>query len=484
MGSGRRHAHPARTTWYDLEIMSERSNAPAATREPASPARSRTAPSRRNAWLRARFPAFRFRNYRLFWGGQLISITGRWMQTVAQAWLVVDQLDATAFQLSLVTGLQFAPILVFGLFAGVVADRIPKRNLLLATQIVMAVLAGILALLVATDTVQLWHVFALALGLGITNAFDMPARQAFVSEMVDREAVMSAVALNSAVFNSGRIVGPAIAGVLLATVGPAICFGLNAVSYLAVIVALLQMRIRSAAGGAAGSPLAQLREGLGYVRATPDILRPILLVGVIGTFGMNFNVWLPLLTRESFAAGATAFGLLFAAMGAGSLTGALGLAAFGESPNRARMYLTGLGLGAALLVLAFSAALPSGIWLAMACLATIGFATTTTTATANTLVQTTASDELRGRVMAVYSTVFAGTIPIGALIAGAVAGLFGAPVSVAVGGVIVAVGASALAAQARRATAPVPAKRRPVKDTAGAGASTGQLTPTRLRRRN
>ncbi|MDP8907762.1 MAG: MFS transporter, partial [Chloroflexota bacterium] len=282
--------------------MSNPRNEPAPTRDQALAARAeKTVESRRAARLRAKFPAFRYRNYRLFWGGQLISITGRWMQTVAQAWLVVDQLDATAFQLSLVTSLQFAPILLFGLFAGVLADRMPKRNLLLATQVAMAVLASILAVLVATSTVELWHVFVLALGLGIANAFDMPARQAFVSEMVDREAVMSAVALNSAVFNSGRIVGPAIAGVLLAAFGPAICFALNAISYIGVIVALLKMRLRPVTGDASGSPVARLREGLAYVRATPDILRPTLLVGLIGIFGMNFNVWLPLLTRESFA---------------------------------------------------------------------------------------------------------------------------------------------------------------------------------------
>jgi MFS family permease len=465
--------------------MPERSNAPAATREPASPARSPAATTtHRESWLRAHFPAFRFRNYRLFWGGQLISITGRWMQTVAQAWLVVDVLDATAFQLSLVTGLQFAPILLFGLFAGVIADRVPKRSLLLATQIVMAVFAGILAVLVVTDTVQLWHVFVVALGTGIANAFDMPARQAFVSEMVDRDAVMNAVALNSAVFNSGRIVGPAIAGILLAAVGPAICFTLNAISYLAVIYALLQMRVRFVPKAATGSPIAGLREGLRYVRATPNILRPILLVGLIGIFGMNFNVWLPLLTTENYAAGATTFGLLFAAMGVGALTGALGLAAFGRSPNRGRMYLTALSIGIALLLLALSATISFGIGLAMVCLAAAGFANTTTTATANTLVQTAASDELRGRVMSVYSTVFAGTIPIGALIAGAIADLGGAPASVAFGGLIVVVGVLILATQARRTVSTASPR---VKDMSGASAGStnaSQLTTTPLRNKH
>ena len=424
--------------------MPQRDDGPATTTERAAkpvrqPTASRSKPS--TSRLARRFPAFGYRDFRLFWSGQLVSITGRWMQTVAQAWLVVDVLDATPFQLSLITGFQFAPSLLFGLFAGVVADRIPKRNLLLATQTAMAVPAALLAILVATDTVALWHVFVLALGLGVANAFDMPARHAFISEIVDREAVMNAVALNSAVFNSGRIIGPAAAGVLLAAFGPAICFTLNAASFLAVIFALLKMRVKPVTGGTAGSPVARLREGLAYVRATPDILRPILLVGIIGIFGMNFNVWLPLLTRENFAADATLFGLLYTAMGAGSLTGALALAAFGESPNRVHMYLTGLGLGAAELTLAFVAAVPLGVVLAMVCLAGIGFATTSTTATANTIVQTTASDALRGRVMSVYSTVFAGTIPFGALFAGAIAGRFGAPASVAAGGAAVVTGA-------------------------------------------
>ncbi len=434
--------------------------------------------------LARRFPAFGYRDYRLYWVGQLVSISGRWMQTVAQAWLVVDVLDATPFQLSLITGIQFAPILLFGLFAGVVADRVPKRNLLIATQVAMAALASILAVLVATGTVALWHVFLLALGLGIANAFDMPARHAFVSEMVDRSAVMNAVALNSAVFNSGRIIGPAIAGVLLAAFGPAICFTINALSFIAVIVALVRMRIRPVARPPTGSPLARLREGLGYVRATPDILRPILLVGTIGVFGMNFNVWLPLLTRESFAAGATTFGLLYAAMGIGSLSGALVLAAFGESPNRARMYLTGLILGAAELALAFAAAVPVGIALAMVCLAGVGFATTSTTATANTIVQTTASDELRGRVMAVYSTVFAGTIPFGALFAGAIAGRFGAPTSVALGGAVVAAGAVTIGVLERGRAARAARESVTAAATESAPAASAGLFPAPQRRRN
>ena len=217
------------------------------------------------------------------------------MQSLAQSWLVVDTLHATGFQLGLVNVFQFGPVLLLGIPAGVIADRIPKRNLMVATQSTFALLAAILTFLVATDQVQLWQVFTLAACFGVTNAFDMPTRQEFVSEMVGKEAIPNAIALNAALFNTGRILGPAIAGTCLAIFGSAVCFGINSVSYLAVITSLLLMRIVPVANIARGSALARLKEGLHYVRNTPDILRPIILLGLVGTFGMNFNVWLPLL---------------------------------------------------------------------------------------------------------------------------------------------------------------------------------------------
>jgi MFS family permease len=389
---------------------------------------------------RSRLPrglaAFRHRNYRLFYGGQLISVTGTWMQTLAQSWLVLS-LTSSAFLLGLVAVFQFAPILVLGLFAGVVADRVPKRGLLVVTQAIAALLAGTLALLTFADTVQLWHVYALAFLLGVNNAFDMPARQAFVVEMVGKEDLQNAIALNSSLFNAARIVGPAIAGILLAAFGPAVCFAINAVSYVAVISGLLMMRVAPAARvQVAQRRLDQIREGLVYVRRTPEILRPVALVGLVATFGMNFNVWVPLLAKNDLAGGAGAFGLLMSSMGFGSLAGALALAFLVSSVRRWMLFTTAAALGAFNLLLALVGAIPLAVPVAMAALALIGFCSTTTMALANTTVQSSAPDELRGRIMSVYMTVFAGTAPFGALISGSLANRLGAPASIAIGGAV------------------------------------------------
>lgn len=396
----------------------------------------RTDPSRRR---RSRLPqglaAFKHRNYRLFWFGQLISVTGTWMQTLAQSWLVLS-LTSSALLLGLVSVFQFAPVLLFGMFAGVLADRLPKRNLLVVTQVIAMVLATILAVLVATERVELWHVYALALGLGINNAFDMPARQAFVAEMVGKEDLPNAIALNSSLFNAARIVGPALAGLLLATLGAAFCFGINAASYLAVVAGLLMMRITPRPTASRGRGVAQLREGLSYVRRTPEILRPVLLVGLVATFGMNFNIWIPLLAKQDFAGGAGSFGLLMASSGVGSLVGALGLAFVVRSVQRWMVFAAAAALGVFNLALALSGAESVPVPLAMVVLAFVGLSSTTMMAMANTTVQTASPDELRGRIMSVYMTVFAGTAPFGAVIAGLVANRFGAPTSVAVGGIV------------------------------------------------
>jgi MFS family permease len=389
--------------------------------------------------LRRGFAALRYRNYRLFFVGQLVSVTGTWMQSLAQSWLVVDQLHASAFQLGLVNVFQFGPVLLLGIPAGVVADKIPKRTLLLCSQLVFGLLAATLAFLVASGSVELWHVYLLASLFGLTNAFDMPARQAFVSEMVGKEALMNAIALNSAMFNTGRILGPAVAGVILAAFGPAVCFAINAVSYIAVIIGLLMMKVKPLVKTVAGSAAEQLREGLSFVRRTPDVLRPVLLVAAVGTFGMSFNVWLPLLARDSFNADAGTFGLLFSSMGAGSLVGALAIAFFGRTPDRLRMLLAAALLGILEVGVAVAASVPLAVGMGMLLLAGCGFAASNAMAMANTIVQTTAPDALRGRVMAVYSTVFMGSTPIGALVAGAISQQAGVVPSMITGGSVVAI---------------------------------------------
>ncbi|MGI8406159.1 MAG: MFS transporter [Thermomicrobiales bacterium] len=395
---------------------------------------------------RDRFIAFQYRNYRLYFVGQLISVIGTWMQSTSEAWMVVDLLHASPLQLAFVAVCQFGPVLFFGIPAGILSDRFPKRRILLMTQSVFGTLALIMMTLIATGVVQLWHVYALALIYGINMAIDQPARQAFVSEMVGKEAVMNAVSLNSAVFNAGRIVGPAVAGALLAVFGPAVCFGINGASYIAVLIGLSMMQVTPQIRRMTGSALAGIREGLAYVRATPDIRRTILLIGFIGIFAVNFNVWVPLLAQDDFKAGAGTYGLLMASMGVGSLTGALSLAMFGgRKPNRKRMLLGAMGLGLAEVALAYVASVPLPVVVGMISLAMIGFLSSNTMATANTIVQTTASDEYRGRVMAVYMTVFSGTTPIGALAAGAIAEHFSTPASVAVGGGVAFLAAATIA---------------------------------------
>lgn len=389
---------------------------------------------------RSRLPrglaAFKHRNYRLFYFGQLISVTGTWMQTLAQSWLVLS-LTSSAFLLGLVSVFQFAPMLVLGLFAGLVADRMPKRKVLVCTQAIAAVLAGTLAILTFTDTVQLWQVYLLGFLLGVNNAFDMPTRQAFVVEMVGKEDLPNAIALNSSLFNAARIAGPAIAGALLAAFGPAVCFAINSASYIAVITGLLMMHVAPLARARINQRgLEQIREGLRYVRSTPSILRPVLLVGFVATFGMNFNIWVPLLAKNDLDGGASGFGLLMSSMGAGSLIGALGLAFLVSSVKRWMLFSTAGALGIGNLILALVGAIPLAIPVAMLVLAGIGLCSTTTMAMANTTVQSASPNELRGRIMSVYTTVFTGTAPFGALISSSIANRFGAPASIMVGGMV------------------------------------------------
>ena len=383
-----------------------------------------------------RFSAFQYRNYRLFFTGQLISVTGTWMQSLAQSYLVYEVLGASPFELGLVNVFQFAPVLLLGIPAGIVADRLPKRNILVVTQSIFALLALVLTVLVALGQAQVWHVYAVATVFGITNAFDMPTRQAFVSEMVGKESVMNAIALNATLFNTGRVLGPAIAGLVLAFFGTAVCFGINAVSYIAVITGLLMMRIKPAKSRAVGSAGARLREGLAYVRATPNIFRPIILVGIVGVFGMNFPVWVPMLASDSFDSGGETYGLLFASMGVGSLVGAFTLAMFGRAPIRRRMLSAAIGLGLVEIILGVGVSIPIPLVMGMVCLAMAGFASSNMMSTANSIVQTTSSEGLRGRVMAVYMTVFAGTAPFGSLVTGAIADRFGVGMSLGLCGMV------------------------------------------------
>jgi len=360
------------------------------------------------------------RNFRLFFLGHLISSTGTWMQQVGQDWLVLRLTDA-ALPLGITLALQFGPMLALGAWAGVIADRLDKRRLLIATQSAMAALALVLGILTATGTVRLWMVYGLALLLGFATAFDMPARQAFVSEMVGPDRVANAVGLNSASFNTARVVGPAVAGVLIAVVGIAPAFFLNAVSYLAMIGGLLAMDPdRLFRRPVVERSRGQIRAGMRYVWGTPVLRSTVLLVAAVGLLGLNYRIALPLLTRFVFDGGPGVYGALAAIMAAGSVAGALAVARQGR-PSRLLL----VGSVAAFGLLSFAAAVAPTLLLEAVVLFPIGMASLAFVATANSTVQLCSSLEMRGRVMSLFGLVLLGSgLPSG-LLSGWLAGQFG-----------------------------------------------------------
>jgi MFS family permease len=386
--------------------------------------------------LRA-FVALRHRNFRLFWGGQLISLIGTWMQSIGQAWLVLE-LTHSALMLGVVGALQFLPVLVLSLFGGVLADRLPKRTVLLFTQSFAAMQAFILWILVATGEVRLWHVLVLASLLGLTNSVDMPTRQAFVSEMVAREDLPNAIALNSSLFNMARIVGPGIGGLIIAWLGVAPLFLLNAISFIPVIIGIFLIdtkklfaqvkRLPAQADTPGQSPIQSLREGLAYVVRTPAIFLIIAVVGVISLFGINFNVVLPLFATVVLHVGAVGFGFISSAFGLGSLFAAL-LLAWGNRKPSIRLLLL-----SSVMFCILEAAFAISHWylLSLLLIASVGFFQITFSATSNSTLQTISPDRLRGRVMSVYMMVFAGSTPLGNLFTGELAHLFGAPIALLV----------------------------------------------------
>ncbi|GAB3956183.1 MFS transporter [Streptomyces sparsus] len=377
------------------------------------------------------FSSLRIRNYRLFATGQVVSNTGTWMQRIAQDWLV-HSLTGSATAVGLTVALQFLPMLLFGLYGGVIADRYPKRRLLFITQSVMGLTGLVLAALTLSGAVQVWHVYAVAFALGLATVVDNPTRQTFVSEMVGPQQLRNAVSLNSANFQSARLVGPAVAGLLITAVGSGWAFLLNGLSFLAPIIGLLLMRadelypIKPVPRGKG-----QLREGLRYVRSRPELMWPIILVGFIGTFGFNFPIWLTAFTENVFEMGAATYGMLNVLMAVGSVTGAL-LAA---RRNSSRLRLL---VGAAVLfgVLEIAAALSPSFWLFAALMLPIGMMGLTFNVTANSSVQLATDPAMRGRVMSLFMMVFVGGTPFGGPLMGWVTDTYGARVGFLSGGVI------------------------------------------------
>ena len=384
------------------------------------------------------FSALRYRNYRLFWSGQLVSVTGTFMMTTAQMWLVLV-LSRDPVALGLVAALQYGPLLILAPFGGAIADRWPRRNVLIGTQVGSGAISVILWMLTMTNMVQLWHVFVLALLLGLINAVGMPARQAFVSEMVPADHLLNAVSLNSAQFNASRIVGPGLAGGLIALLGgTSQLFLFDALSYIAVIVSLLMMRTGDLVPVPHSEPqhgLARLRamgDGIRFVLERPKLRVTFLMIAVIGTLGFNFSVLLPLEATDVLQSESVVFGLLSSALGAGALIGALMLARRGGEPTNRML----VGMAVAFGLLEAAMALTRSVPLAMILIAATGFAMSSFSASANTRVQLASPPEMRGRVMSVYNVAFRGGMPIGNLVTGLLVPVFSAPIVLAVNGAL------------------------------------------------
>ena len=387
------------------------------------------------------FTSFEVRNYRLWFGGGLVSNIGTWMGRVGQDWLVLTVLtDGSATALGVVTGLQFLPFLLLAPWAGLIADRFPRRRTLFLTQSMLAVSSLVLGLLAVTGTAQLWHVYVIALLQGVTTAIDNPARQAFVSDLVPPDRLANAVALNSASFNLGRLVGPGLAGLVIAVWGTGQALLLNTLTFVFVLVALVLVRDGELRTPARAPGRGGIREGFAYVRHRRDLQLVLFLVFVLGTFGMNFQLTMALMATKVFGHGAGGFGLLGSVMAVGSLSAAL-LAARRKVP-RLRVLLGSLaGFTAASAV----AAVAPSYWFFAASVVPVGLTALTAITTANAMVQTRVAPEMRGRVMALYMAIFMGGTPVGAPMIGWVSEVLGPRWTIGVGSVAVALSLGAAA---------------------------------------
>jgi MFS family permease len=382
-------------------------------------------PSRSTSIGQRYFPALAQRNFRIFWLGQCVSVIGTWMQNVGQAWLVLE-MTGSAGKLAVISAVQFLPMMLLSVLAGPLIDRFPKKRTIIVTQSVLAVLALALALITWTGIVRYWMVIVLAFLLGLVQLIDNPTRQAYVIELSGREALMNAVSLNSAAFNLARILGPAVAGLLIEAIGIAPCFFFNALSFVAVIVALGFVTTPPIAGGhpveSVADVIASAKEGLGYIAKRREIALPLLLLAVVSIFVINYNVFVPTFARISLGRSASGYGFLMTAMGIGSLLAALTLAMRSKAgPKPLRLYGGAMGTCAAML----ACGLQRSYVLSCVLLGITGFCTISFSASTNATIQLGSDDAHRGRVMSVYSLVFGGVTPIGALYAGAVSEAMG-----------------------------------------------------------
>jgi len=382
-----------------------------------------------------RFGALAYRNFRLFFLGQGVSLIGTWMQNIAQGWLVLE-LTNSPFYVGLVSALGSLGVLLLTIYGGIVADRTDKHRLVVLTQSLSMLPAFGLAALVWTKTVTVWHVAALAGLLGVVNAFDVPARQALIVELVGKEDLMNAIALNSSAFNAARVIGPAVAGAVIGAFGVGICFFLNGVSYFGVIAGLLAMRLpRYERRSGDASAWAGLREVVTFIRSDRRVSTVVVLMGLFSIFGFPYLVMMPVFARDVLHRGAAGYGVMMTSVGIGALVGALGVALLGRYIRKGPTLIAAGGSFAVLLV-AF--ALSKVYLLSVALLALTGGAMIVNNALANTTIQTLVPDALRGRVMGFYAFVFVGLAPLGSLEVGALAERIGTPAAVALGGAVTA----------------------------------------------
>jgi len=383
--------------------------------------------------------ALRHRNFQLFFSGQLISLIGTWMQSVAQSWLVY-RLTGSALLLGSVGFASQVPVFLFAPLGGITADRYNRRRIVIGTQVASMLLAFILAALTLSHAIdhRVWAIFVLAGLLGVVNAFDLPGRQSFLVDMVGREDLMNAIALNSSMFNGARVIGPAIAGILVAKIGEGWCFFANALSYIAVIVGLLMMRVQTPPRAAMGSPLEHMMEGFRFVNQTAPIRALLMLLGIVSLVGMPYVVLMPIFADQILHGGARGLGILMGATGVGALLGALTLAFRSGVKGLGRLVAwCCAGFGTSLVVFTLS----RNFWVSVILLLPVGYFMMLQMSSSNTLIQVMVPDALRGRVMAVYSMMFMGMAPIGALLGGALAERLGAPHTVAIGGLASLLGA-------------------------------------------
>ena len=422
------------------------------------------------------FPALAIPNYRRYLRGQSVSLMGTWMQMTAQAWLVLTLSDS-ASALGVIVALQTLPVLVLGPYGGVIADRVNKLRLMISLQTAMGVQALILGLLTVTGEVRLWQVGVLAALLGLNNAFENPARQSFMLEMVGRDSLRTAVSLNSTMVNLARVVGPAIGGVLIATTGVGVCFLINAASFIVVIWTLVRLDRSEITPS---TPLArgkgQLREGLRYVARTPELGIPLLMMALAGVFAFEFQVTLPVLAKQALDQGSEGFGLMTAAMGVGAVGGGLLVAARGKTGLRP-LTIAAAAFGVVLLLAAMAPTLP----LALGALVLVGWGSVTFMAIGNTTLQLAAAPEMRGRVMSLWFVAFQGSTPIGGPLLGWAMGWAGARVGLGVGGVacLVVAGIGLLAATGLHSR-----RCEPQPSATGPSSSTSTLIRRRARERS